>query len=334
MKKTLKIPVIILACAAAIALAGWLSFRLCRPDSAKYWKSIGLSVPEGIRTFGYPNRSDEWYLSLSVAADNADWKKLEELTAEDRKTEVCTYFHNLAEAKLGKLSDNLLDYYQPFDRGLFLQVNSDSKPHVIAQSGEVWWQLGELTMAEHSTMLGMIFSPKKTGGRFFRRLAEINLAKGDAQAAAKYQKLYGKPIGEDWKVKAALAPQADVIHRATDIRASLQALLESNPANMMAYEYLLCYDLLTKNLEAFVKDFKPGIKNCRLYEEAALIFMASTGNTGSEWINRFGVGEQTYREFVEFSTIFESNKDLESLTPKFSKTYWYYFKFATLNENS
>ena len=44
-------------------------------------------------------------------------------------------------------------------------------------------------MAEHCAMLSMIFSPRNSGSRMIKRLAEINLVNGDDEAALKYLRI-------------------------------------------------------------------------------------------------------------------------------------------------
>lgn len=298
----------------------------------EYFRSSGISEEQGLEAFGKPDESSEWLFSLAVEADRGNWDEVSRLTAFDRKSKIGTYYHNLANAMRGCLADSLMYYHQPFERGLFLRMGSDASRFEMAQAGEVWWQLGELTMAEHHTMLGMIFSPAQRGERYFRRLAEINLAKGDTRAAEKYLSLLEEPVGEYWRTRVPFAPKSDVIHSANDMRTPLLVLLETNPANAMAYEYLLCYDLLVKDVESFARDYVPGRKHCRLFEEAALIYMASTGNTGSEWIEHFGVDHVTFLEFKAFSEAVEKGGDPDTLRMEFGNSYWFYFKFAQRNE--
>lgn len=297
-----------------------------------YFRSSGISDEQGLEAFGEPDDNTEWLFSLAVESDRGNWNKVAELTATDRISEIGTYYHNLANAMHGCLADSLMYYYQPFERGLFLRLGEDVSRFEMAQTGEVWWQLGELTMAEHHTMLGMIFSPNQGGQRYFRRLAEINLAKGDTRAAGKYLQLLDEPVGDYWRTRTALAPKADAIHSAGDVRTPLLMLLEANPGNSLAYEYLLCYDLLTKNITAFARDYVTGRKHSRLFEEAALIYMASTGNTGDEWIEHFEVQYDTFLEFRAFTDAFEKGESLDSLREAFGNSYWFYYKFAKRNE--
>lgn len=317
----------------SLAIAALLAS--CAPATSyrdTYFRSSGISEEQGVAAFGEPDEYTEWLFSLAVEADRGNWEKVAELTASDRKSEIGTYYHNLANAMHGRLADSLMHYYQPFERGLFLPMGEKESRFVMAQAGEVWWQLGELTMAEHHTILGMIFSPSQSGERYIRRLAEINLAKGDTRAAEKYIRLLDGPVGDYWRSRAPLAPKTDVLHSATDVRTPLLMLLEANPANLMAYEYLLCYDLLTKDIAAFVRDFVPGKKSSRLFEEAALIYMASSGNTGEEWIDHFSVNYDTYLEFTSFSEAFDRGETLDNLQKSFGDSYWFYYKFAQRNE--
>ncbi len=316
-----------------LAIAAFLAS--CSPAKSyrdEYFRSSDISEEQGLAAFGEPDEYTEWLFSLAVEADHGNWEKVAELTASDRKSEIGTYYHNLANAMHGHMADSLMHYYQPFERGLFLPMGEKESRFMMAQAGEVWWQLGELTMAEHHTILGMIFSPSQSGERYIRRLAEINLAKGDTSAAEKYIRLLDGPVGDCWHSRVPLAPKTDMLHSATDIRTPLLMLLDANPSNRMAYEYLLCYDLLTKNLPAFVRDFVPGKLHSRLFEEAALIYMASTGNTGDEWIEHFGVNYDTFLEFKAFSEAFDRGEGMDSLQRSFGNSYWFYYKFAKRNE--
>jgi hypothetical protein len=123
------------------------------------------------------------------------------------------------------------------------------------------------------------------------RLAEINMINGDTQAALKYLRMLQKtwlykgwaeqrmPGKEDIKVqgwlkrKRALLPVQDSLRSTNDHVFSLRVLLNSHPDNNMALDYLLCYDLLSKDLTAFMKDYEmykkigAEVPN-RLYSEA------------------------------------------------------------------
>ncbi len=316
-----------------VAFVIWNALRY--PSFYKYGKETGLSPVTMVRLSGWPDKDKEWRLGLCLAGERGDWDKVLEMTAFDRQTQICTYFHNMACAMKGHLADSLMHYYQPFTQGLFIPVKESTKLFLITQSGEVWYRLGAMTMAEHSAMLSLAFSPAKTGPRFIRRLADINFINSDKQATMKYARLQGKyPEWTEDKIRIRNFVTAnDTIHLASDARAVLRNLVKANRNNTMAYEYLLCYDLLAKDIPSFVKDYDPTMPPSVLYEEAALIYLAGENAFTDENIIKFRIREETYRNFREFTNIFESGERLEELKNRFSNSYWFYFKFAQLNEN-
>lgn len=351
MKKGSRILLIILA---AIVLAAGLSqcvFLLRYPYFRKYAAQNGLTLREARKAWGHPNEISEVAMGLTVEAALENWNAVAALAAEDRQSETGTYYYNLANAMHGTLPDRLLDYYQPFERGLFLPVGPQSTPFQIACAGDVWFALGDMTMAERDAMLGMTFSPAHTGPRYLRRMAETNLVTGDFEAASKYLRiLLNDPHERKWALerfpdawspeyrrrieeKRALLPRFDVVHGMDQTPIILRVLLGSNPANKPALDYLLCYDLLTKDLDAFVGDYDPSLTRSHLYEEAMLIFLAAKGGMTEENFRHYNITPQTFARFNRFVTIYKQDGGSgRNLTGEFGKTYWYYFYFAVKNE--
>ena len=101
----------------------------------------------------------------------------------------------------------------------------------------------------------------------------------------------------------------------------------------MALDYLLCYDLLTKDLDAFVGDYDPSLTASRLYEEAMLIFLAAKGGMTEDNLNHYHISATTLARFNRFVSIYKrDNGSGRNLTQEFGKSYWYYFYFAVKNE--
>lgn len=325
---------IVTALAAALALCVFIALRY--NDFWRFARETGLSLGEAVELYGKPTADSEWLASVSNAAADGDWDRLDRLTEKDRHSEIGSCYRNLAKAMKGELSENLMSYYAPFERALFIPVNENSNRLSIALSGEVWYRLGEMTMAEHSAILGLIFSKNQNGPRYLQRLGDINLIWGDLQAAKKYHDLTGKPSSlseEELMRKRAQLPSEDHIHSASDYRSALKALVAADGSNRPAYEYLLCLDLLCKDLRAFIEDFNPEMPVTRLYQEAGLIWMASTGDHSSETASRFRVGEDVFNEFQQFTTMF-GNAPFKDIQDKFGTTYWFYFKYAVRNEKN
>ena len=329
-----------------------LLFLVRSPYFRKFAAQSGVTLREAREAWGRPDAVSEQMMGMAVEASLEHWDKVSALASEDRRTLVGTYYYNLANAHRGQLADRLMDYYQPFERGLFLPVGEKSTPFQIGCAGDVWFALGDQSMAERDAMLGMLFSPSHTGPRYLRRLAETNLITGDFEAASKYLRmLLDSPGDREWarerlpgawsptfaarvEQKRALLPRFDLVHGMDQTQLILRILLNSNPSNRMALDYLLCYDLLTKDLDAFVGDYVPSLTASHLYEEAMLIFLAAKGGMDPENYRHYNISGETLSRFNRFVTIYKrDNGSGENLSAEFGKTYWYYFYYAVRNEN-
>lgn len=352
-KKGIWISGILLAVLLLAAGASQVFFHARHPYFRKYAAQCGLTLREAREAWGRPDTLSEQMMGLAVEASLENWDKVSALASKDRRSLVGTYYYNLANAHRGQLADRLMDYYQPFERGLFLPVGEKSTPFQIGCAGDVWFALGDMSMAERDAMLGMLFSPSHTGSRYLRRLAETNLVTGDFEAASKYLRMLlnsrkdrvwaRERLPGAWSPeyaaridrKRALLPRIDVVHGMDQTQLILRVLLNSHPDNRMALDYLLCYDLLTKDLDAFVADFAPSLTQSRLYEEAMLIFLAAKGGMTPENYQHYHISEETFDRFNRFVTIYKRDGGSgKNLTEEFGRSYWYYFYYAVKNEKN
>ena len=349
--KTRRIIGIAVAAVALAAAATQLVFFLRYPYFRKYAAINGVSLHRARQIWGHPSEASEANMGMAVEASFENWDAVERLSRKDRHTGIGTYYYNLSNAMKGQLPDKLLDFYQPFETGLFLPVGDKSSPFVIGCAGDVWWALNYMPLAERDAMLGMLFSPAHNGSRYLRRLAEANLVKGDYEAASKHLRILmnsradkawaNARLPENWtpeyrsliEYKRSFLPRMDFVHGMDQTPMILRILLNSNASNTMALDYLLCYDLLTKNLDAFMADFAPSLTQSVLYEEAVLIFLASKDGMDPENFRHYNISEKTLERFNRFVTIYRrDNGALTNLTRDFGKTYWYYYYFARRNE--
>ena len=259
----------------------------------------------------------------------------------------------MLNAQQDRLPDRLMDGYQPASQGLFLPVAPHSTYLTIYAANEVWFALGDMTMAEHAAILGMIFSPHHTGARAVKRLAEINLVNGDEAAAMKYLRLLQKTMCyRDWaerripgkqtaevcqwlKRKRLLLPATDTLRSSADIPLSLRHLLRNNPDNTLACDYLLCFDLLNKDIGAFAGDYREFAAKkfpSRLYAEGLLIYLAGKKASLDE-VEKWNIPPQVLDEFSEYTRLYEANDGNGApLQAKYGKTYWFYFHYATMKK--
>lgn len=317
-------------------------------------QGLTLSQAYGYPATGWwdmPDLTHERLLGLDTESYLGHWKKVKELSRPDYSIHAVTYYHNLANAAEGRLCDGLLDRQDPNIQGLFLPVSAQSSYLSTLFAAEGWFRLGDMTMAEHATLLGLIFSPNHQGTRMLKRLAEINLINGDEAAALKYLRILSKthfyrqwaaarlPGQETEDVKAWLAAQRKHIPRedtlrasTTDVVKSLRLLLRANPQNEMARDYLLCFHLLTKNIPGFLEDYlpEPGKAPRRLYAEALLIGLVQRKAT-SEEIEKTIVDPQIMQAFKAYTQMHRQYRGSPSaLTARFGKTYWFYYHYASI----
>lgn len=305
-------------------------FRLYFSSYFTFAKEMDLSFSQMWKVYGAPTPESEWQFSLIVEAEHGNWTEVARLTEEDRETLLGTYFHNIAMAKQGRLSQELLNYYQPFENGLFLPIKQGSRPLYISCAGESWYQLGEIILSEHATMLGLAFSPSQSGARFYRRLAQIAHINGDDASVAKYERLLGSPVDDVWKEKLPFVPKTDTVIFSGQNRLALLNLLESNPDNMMAYEYLLCYSLLRKDIATFIEDYQPGKVKSKLYDEAVIVYLAGDNQLTKENLDKYGVSKYLFNDFRTYCDFYmaPSDESFEKLQTRFGNSYWFYFNFA------
>jgi len=270
--------------------------------------------------------------SIDEAAAAGDWNQVIRLTADCREDDFFAYYRNLAFAHKGLLADSLMHHYAPCENALFYPVEDGSSSFTTTAAGEVWWFLGDLTMAEHATIIGMIGSPGHKQARHLKRLYQINMASGNAKAAAKYRRIL-EADGEE--IPADIAPMpcchyADSLRLAMQYDVMLRSLLQQNPNNKPALEYLLCLDLLLKDLASFREDVtRYGLPSKSvLYQEAILIVMMNHPELREEWKDY--VSELTYSNFVCFNQVMQDKRKKSQLR-YYRNTYWYYYQFIRRN---
>ena len=307
--------------AAVVFLAAgvWLLGSPYHPNYGKWWN--------------VPKLDYERMIGLDVETARENWDKVLELSKVDLYMEEASYCYNLAHAMKGNLGETLLNHSQNHHLTLLFPVSSERTVFTNTLAGEAWFQLGDMTVAEQSAITALQASPKHTGVRFLVRLARVNLVMGEDAAARKYLDIlsktlfYGKwarsmmPAHQDEATRAQLAEmraimmQEDFVHHSGDTRTILDALLEANPDNRPAREYLLCYDLMCYDLDGFVEDFVKYRVKGHLFDEGLLIWLSQNGRLNPEAVSGYG---------VDFSNVDRMGRFGQN--PKaFKNTYWYYY---------
>ncbi len=302
--------------------------------------------------------TSEKIFRLDFEATHNRWGKVYDLSSRYRmRNNLSAYYTNMALSKLGIMSDSLMNYYQPAATGLFIPVNANENYMTIAFSNEVYWQLGDVNASQHSALLGMVFSPRAKNSRLMKRLIEINIVNSEYAAAEKFIGILEKTMfhrkwatekrkylfNEDaclhskWiSEKRAIIPSTDLLKKSNEYIKTLRMLIDNQPGNRMAVDYLLCFHLLSKDIGSFLTDFEkyfpPDMSPVlpKVYQEGLLISIGSGKKSPGDF-SRFRFNNEIIREFAEYTRKYEENNGRGgALFSKYGKTYWFYYHFATL----
>ncbi|WP_291530480.1 DUF6057 family protein [Bacteroides sp. UBA939] len=293
------------------------------------------------------NWKEEYDLGFMCEAYYGRWDKVLEMSRQQKyKSYLSAYYANLVNARRGQLPDSLLYRYQPAHYGLLIEVKETVPYSYVMASIDALMLCGDLEHAQHSAMLGMVFTPHQRSSRMVRRMAEISMLNRDKQAAEKFLYLLSKTtFHRRWSIRqqqlmanghpATIADSLciadnDVLFSPNDIRTSITNLLKTCPGNKNAVDYLLCYHLLRKDLKSFKIDYDAyyfpffGNNPPAVYQEALLMCI-------NEGVLYYHIPQSKNEEKEEYLAFFENNKEnVEAMRENFGSTYWFYHFYARL----
>lgn len=322
---------------AAVVFAAAFPTLMSKAYALPYSKAIlypGLARPS-MRETKFEKR-----LAIADAFYFRDYEKAKSLALRDDDPDDFTaFYYYLSSAVKDSLPDNLLKYPVK-SLGTLTTIGEKTPLPVINMMNDLYFELGDMTYAERAAMMRNVFSPRNRNVRMMQRLAEINLVSGDTLAALKYLRILDKTFAyKDWAkdhTPGQMSPEVqdeilrrrarsnskDNIRLGDNCRHIILELLESNPNNTVTLDYLLCTDLLLKDMDTFKMDYdtycmekgKPRYKD--LYQQALMIYLAGTDAPQEDW-DRYIVPSPNIQRFQQYSS--------RRGSPAFADTYWYYF---------
>jgi len=249
---------------------------------------------------------------------------------------------------LGQLPERQFEFDQIQRLDLFGAMDRGAGPEFCLPQACALLELGQVNLAEHfaSESLEILGNRPET----LEVLAKINMAKGRMPVARLYLNFLAQhPFHRAWALRYLAAMETDPALKkdselalirqsmaATDITSNnepsymlLEQLLEANPANRMAFEYLMANDMLTLDLDKMVQrlDSEKLSPLPRYYQEAILM---------RQWIHKdepapaiaSAVSAQTRERFERFQKIFSSSggkeKAVGALLAEFPDSYWFF----------
>lgn len=308
---------------------------------------IGLTVLTGFLSI---DRDQARHLKICYFARRHRWHDILKIADKHQPNHILTQYHtNRALYHTGRLSQDLFMVQQNWGvKGLILPIAYDKAP---LDKSDIHFELGNINEAQRWAYeaLTIIGETPST----LQRLALISILKADYEAAQKYLNLLKKtPLFKKWAKQherflhdtslIAKDPEfrptlrkmnhGDFLVRADQPLADLNSLLDNNPVNKMAFEYLMAGYLLTGQISEMQKQLellKPLNYHSvpRLYEEALFIFMFK--NRPQELKNTGLFRKSTFERFRNFQRAFRRTRDgkasaLEALKSGFGESYWYY----------
>lgn len=258
---------------------------------------------------------------------------------------------NLALAMQGQLCDRLFEFYQNGAEGLFPTFTRDMTSPL--PTAEVFYQLGMVNDAERYTFEAQEAIPNyRKSGRLTRRIAQCEIVNGNYAVAAKYLRLLEHSLfyrqwarSQERFLYNDAAVKADPKYgRLRDIRIKhhdylfsdqemdqmLGLLLIDNKKydNRMAYEYLIAYELLQRDLGRFMRYYPLG----RFVQFDHIPYAIQQVLIGS-WLQRhntlqgmpYSVDRQNVDATVAFIRAYMTNRNDPALNqPPLAYNAWHY----------
>lgn len=352
---------------STISLIGWLLAFWCVSFIKPKWTRLSCVLTMLLPVyllFGTPVikriQGPDFVLEKDFAVDNEyrfdNYDKVIDIVRNsDGWTDQMLFFYNLVYARRGELPDHLLDFTNN-NLGTFEKIGPNTPLLTILIMNELYWLLGDMTFTERAAMMTNVFAPSNRNVRMMKRLAECNIVSGDSLAAQKYLRILGKTfVYSKWAnetqrllvkgqmpqylaQKRKFVNQHDTITVSDNAHFLMMQLLDHDADNMVALDYILCSDLLLKDIANFKRDYDRycedngtgrdailhRIHTKKLYQEALCIWLAGTDASQDEWQHYIFL-QDVMRRFGEYN---EQRGD-----PRFKGTYWYYFdKAKTIND--
>ena len=208
------------------------------------------------------------------------WDKIiEKAEKKQATTPLSVSCVNLALSQKGMLADRLFEFYQNGGEGLFPTFTRDMISPV--STAEIFFRLGMVNDAERYMFEAQEAIPNyRKSARLTRRIIECEIINGNYQVAAKLLRRLQKTLFySNWanqtmallgnekainrhpvygKLRKYREKKQDFLFSDREMDQMLGLLFLNDNHNKMAYEYLVCYELLQRDMEKFMQYYPLG----------------------------------------------------------------------------
>ena len=339
-----------------------IQFHSPQPRKTPVWHhilSILLAISfmlAGYRMWSQENmtgtlvKTERAMLEIDRHAKAGDWDKVletcDKLLASGRKNHLAAYLRSIALFKKGMLYDHIFDLPQHFGlRALFFPWQGSKNQ---AEYGHyVFEELGAINSAHRWAFEAMVGWGETAAT--IRNLARYNIAQGRMRVAAKFINILEHTMfyrddaaelrrnmqaGSVPSLRDAMAHVPSEPARwdnVINIGADAKYVLNNDPDNEMAKQYLMMAMLLVNNSDAFIRNllaYYPADKYPtlpRIFEEALILYRIKAGHTVFSAMG-YNISPETEQRFGRYMN--ESQKGNKgTYTPEMKRSYWYYVQF-------
>lgn len=208
------------------------------------------------------------------------WDKIiEKAEKKPATTPLSVSCVNLALSQKGMLADRLFEFYQNGGEGLFPTFTRDMISPV--STAEIFFRLGMVNDAERYMFEAQEAIPNyRKSARLTRRIIECEIINGNYKVAAKLLRRLQKTLFySNWanqtiallgnekainrhpiygKLRKYREKKQDFLFSDQEMDQMLGLLFLNDNHNKMAYEYLMCYELLQRDMEKFMQYYPLG----------------------------------------------------------------------------
>ena len=146
----------------------------------------------GIGKLAKPQLDQERTLAVDCKYYFGNYNQVINMVEKDKNpNQYMKFYHDLVMAQFRSQPASLKKYPNK-DIGTFETLEANPSLLTIHALNELYWVLDDMTFCERAAMLGNIYSPNCRNIRMVKRLAEINLVRGNYAATRKYLRILQK----------------------------------------------------------------------------------------------------------------------------------------------
>ena len=280
------LPFVVMAWAVVIPFLGMIPCHrksLQKLQQSKVVMALSYILVMVASWFGIKASFDEMTYDLidyDFLVRTEQWDKIiEKAEKKPATTPLSVSCVNLALSQKGVLADRLFEFYQNGGEGLFPTFTRDMISPV--STAEIFFRLGMVNDAERYMFEAQEAIPNyRKSARLTRRIVECEIINGNYKVAAKLLRRLQKTLFySNWanqtmallgnekainqhpiygKLRKYREKKQDFLFSDREMDQMLGLLFLNDNHNKMAYEYLMCYELLQRNMETFVQYYPLG----------------------------------------------------------------------------